>query len=491
MTNLIKNELYKVFKRKSIYILLAIMLCIITLNTFLTKKYSIEDPVSTSAEEKYELQELKRTIDSYDKNSPGEKEEYYNALSNIELYELTDKYKEPWKKILIRENLRDIIHSMNNAKYIEKDIEAYNEYKKEYDKFLKELDSNSWKYFVNKEIKITTDEIASLEKEREKAKNKELYNSRIKEEKNKLEKLKLRLEKDIPYDNNYLNTALEGYNPTPQTYKEFKESIIKNTSEFNIKEEYQIKRQYIEYMKNNANNKYIIDNKVDINSPKTTRNLLINTLSDNFLFIMIIIAAGAGSIVSTEFDKGTIKLLLVRPYSRNKILLSKYIVSMFMIIFAILSAFIMQLIIGGIFFGFSSLNIPVVIYNFVQNKVMHINLFKYIFDNVLAVLPEFILLATLAFAISTITNVSTLGVALPIVGVGAADIINLIAINRNIIPLKYFVTLNWNFTNYLYGGVNSFPTLSIPFSILICAIYFLIMIITAFIIFNKRNIKNI
>lgn len=491
MTNLIKNELYKVFKRKSIYILLAIMLCIITLNTFLTKKYSIEDPVSTSTDQKYELQELKRTIDSYDKNSPGEEEEYYNALSNIELYELTDKYKEPWKKILIRENLRDIIHSMNNAKYIEKDIEAYNEYKKEYDKFLKELDSNSWKYFVNKEIKTATDEIASLEKEREKAKNKELYNSRIKEEKNKLEKLKLRLEKDIPYDNNYLNTALEDYKQAPQTYKEFKESIIKNTSEFNIKEEYQIKRQYIEYMKNNANNKYIIDNKVDINSPKTTRNLLINTLSDNFLFIMIIIAAGAGSIVSTEFDKGTIKLLLVRPYSRNKILLSKYIVSLFMIIFAILSAFIMQLIVGGIFFGFSSLNIPVVIYNFVQNKVMHINLFKYIFDNVLAVLPEFILLATLAFAISTITNVSTLGVALPIVGVGAADIINLIAINRNIIPLKYFVTLNWNFTNYLYGGVNSFPTLSIPFSILICAIYFLIMIITAFIVFNKRNIKNI
>lgn len=491
MTNLIKNELYKVFKRKSIYILLSIMLCIITLNTFLTKKYSIEDPVSTLTDQKYELQELKRTIDSYDKNSPGEKEEYYNTLSNIELYELTDKYKEPWKKILIRENLRDIIHSMNNAKYIEKDIEAYNEYKKEYDKFLKELDSNSWKYFVNKEIKTATDEIASLEKEREKAKNKELYNSRIKEEKNKLEKLKLRLEKDIPYDNNYLNTALEDYKQAPQTYKEFKESIIKNTSEFNIKEEYQIKRQYIEYMKNNANNKYIIDNKVDINSPKTTRNLLINTLSDNFLFIMIIVAAVAGSIVSTEFDKGTIKLLLIRPYSRNKILLSKYIVSMFMIIFAILSAFIMQLIIGGIFFGFSSLNIPVVIYNFVQNKVMHINLFKYIFDNVLAVLPEFILLATLAFAISTITNVSTLGVALPIVGVGAADIINLIAINRNIIPLKYFVTLNWNFTNYLYGGVNSFPTLSIPFSILICAIYFLIMIITAFIVFNKRNIKNI
>ena len=28
----------------------------------------------------------------------------------------------------------------------------------------------------------------------------------------------------------------------------------------------------------------------------------------------------AGTIVSEEFNKGTIKLLLVRPYSRNKIL---------------------------------------------------------------------------------------------------------------------------------------------------------------------------
>ena len=63
MTNLIKNELYKVFKRKSIYILLSIMLCIITLNTFLTKKYSIEDPVSTLTDQKYE-----QLINDYEKN---------------------------------------------------------------------------------------------------------------------------------------------------------------------------------------------------------------------------------------------------------------------------------------------------------------------------------------------------------------------------------------------------------------------------------------
>ena len=39
------------------------------------------------------------------------------------------------------------------------------------------------------------------------------------------------------------------------------------------------------------------------------------------IFILIISIVISGSIVSTEFDKGTIKLLLVRPFKRNKILL--------------------------------------------------------------------------------------------------------------------------------------------------------------------------
>lgn len=491
MINLIKNELYKIFKKKTIYIMLIIMLSIITLNAFLIKKYSMDDYISTLDTEKYEIEELKRENNLYDKDNKEEKQEYYNNLSNIQLYELTSKYKKEWQKILINENLREVIQNMNNAKYIENNDKAYNEYKKEYDNFLNELDLNDWKYFANKEIKATKDEITYLEKEKENAQDKETYKKAIQEETNKLEILKLRLKKDIPYGNDYLNTALEGYITIAKSYEDFKNNIVKENNEYNKKDDYQIKAQYIEYMKNNAKDKYMIDNKVNLNDSKTSRNLLINTLNDNFLFIIIIIAVITGSIVSTEFDKGTIKLLLVKPYSRNKILLSKYIVSLLIIIFSILSAFIMQLIVGGIFFGFDTLNIPVIVYNFTQNKIMNINVFKYVFDNIIAILPEFILLATLAFAISTITNMSTLGVALPIIGVGAADIINAIAIGKNIIQLKYFVTLNWNFTNYLYGGVNSFPTLSVSFSILICIIYLLIMLSTTFIVFNKRNIKNI
>lgn len=33
--------------------------------------------------------------------------------------------------------------------------------------------------------------------------------------------------------------------------------------------------------------------------------------------------------------------------------------------------------------------------------------------------------------------------------------------------------------------------LTMPFSIIICLVYFLIMIVTSFIVFKKRNIKNV
>ena len=42
-------------------------------------------------------------------------------------------------------------------------------------------------------------------------------------------------------------------------------------------------------------------------------------------FIIILILMVASTIVAEEFTTGTIKLLLIKPFSRGKILLSKYL----------------------------------------------------------------------------------------------------------------------------------------------------------------------
>ena len=51
------------------------------------------------------------------------------------------------------------------------------------------------------------------------------------------------------------------------------------------------------------------------------RGMLVNFFSHYEIFIVIIIVMIAGTIVSEEFNKGTIKLLLVRPYKEQQYLL--------------------------------------------------------------------------------------------------------------------------------------------------------------------------
>ena len=65
------------------------------------------------------------------------------------------------------------------------------------------------------------------------------------------------------------------------------------------------------------------------------------------------------------------------------------------------------------------------------------------------------------------------------------------AMQYNIDFLKYFVTLNWDFTVYSYGGMPLMQGLTPEFSAVICLLYFLIMMIPTFVIFKKKNIKNV
>ena len=202
----------------------------------------------------------------------------------------------------------------------------------------------------------------------------------------------------------------------------------------------------------------------------------------------------SGSIVSDEFSKGTIKLLLVRPYNRLKILSAKFITCLCMLICFIIFISVCQLFVGGIVQGFNCLNVPAVVYNHNTNTIETMSIAKHIVITSCAKLPMYLLLMTLAFTISTLFTNSALAIALPLLGYMVSSIINqlaLYALSRNIKILLYFVTPNWDLTNYLFGGLPMFELITLPFSITICLIYLLIMVFASAIVFKKRNIKNI
>ncbi|HSJ39087.1 MAG TPA: ABC transporter permease, partial [Planococcus sp. (in: firmicutes)] len=71
----------------------------------------------------------------------------------------------------------------------------------------------------------------------------------------------------------------------------------------------------------------------------------------------IIVAAG---IISNEFKWGTIKLLLIRPISRTKILLSKYVSVLIFAFTLLVFLLVMSWLVGALLFGLNGLN-PMVV----------------------------------------------------------------------------------------------------------------------------------
>ena len=72
----------------------------------------------------------------------------------------------------------------------------------------------------------------------------------------------------------------------------------------------------------------------------------------------------------------------------------------------------------------------------------------------------------------------------------ASEIINSFAYLYDIKILNYFVTTNWDMTVYLFGG-HSIYGVTMGHSLLICLTYLVIMLIVAFVVFIRRDVKNI
>ena len=135
-------------------------------------------------------------------------------------------------------------------------------------------------------------------------------------------------------------------------------------------------QEYREYLQSANLNKYYIENNLSLDS--NSRSIFLNLFGNYEVFIILIGIVIAGSIVSEEFNRGTIKLLLVKPYNRIKILMSKFIVCILILLLSIGIIYISQLLIGGLINGFDGLSEPAIVYDFNTNKVEQINIFAYV-----------------------------------------------------------------------------------------------------------------
>lgn len=469
MNNLVKNEIIKIVRKKSFYIILIVVLAYIVLSNVMYKY------VYTSDYEYYDesyVENLKDRISSLNLDNQQDLDMYVNDKTELDTYELLKQYdKGTWQYKLILEKASSYLSEINTYTYKIKDEEALNEAKETYNKFTERLKANDWKGFVQ-------DELDELKKSQEGLSENEKDQSTLIQ----IEVLEMRLKNEIAYGDDYKNAALSRYQ---QSQLEVNELSNKNNKSYEEEKAYQSAKEDAE------KSRYAIEQSKDIYNTSDAREFLLNVFSKYELFIIITIVLIAGAIVSDEFNKGTIKSLLVRPYSRTKILLAKFITVLITVLFIMVVTVILQFIIGGILFGFDSLSIPNVVYNFKTGKIMEVGILKSIICTGLGKLPIYVLLGTLAFALSTLFNNTAVAITITLLGYMASSIVNQFAYYYDMEWLKFFVTPNWDFTQFFYGNLPLIKGMSIPLSIIICLVYFVIMIIPTFVVFNKRNIKNV
>ena len=469
MNNLVKNEIIKIVRKKSFYIILIVVLAYIVLANVMYKY------VYTSDYEYYDesyVENLKDRISSLNLDNQQDLDMYVNDKTELDTYELLKQYdKGTWQYKLILEKASSYLSEINTYTYKIKDEEALNEAKETYNKFTERLKANDWKGFVQ-------DELDELKKSQEGLSENEKDQSTLIQ----IEVLEMRLKNEIEYGDDYKNAALSRYQ---QSQLEVNELSNKNNKSYEEEKAYQLAKEDAE------KSRYAIEQSKDIYNTSDAREFLLNVFSKYELFIIITIVLIAGAIVSDEFNKGTIKSLLVRPYSRTKILFAKFITVLITVLFIMVVTVILQFIIGGILLGFDSLSIPNVVYNFKTGKIMEVGILKSIICTGLGKLPIYVLLGTLAFALSTLFNNTAVAITITLLGYMASSIVNQFAYYYDMEWLKFFVTPNWDFTQFFYGNLPLIKGMSIPVSIIICLVYFVIMIIPTFVVFNKRNIKNV
>lgn len=488
MIKLIKNELFKIFHKKSIYVLAGIMLAFVILNNIVYKVFYDDNSnyiSQTLNDSSWEIDYYSEELKNLDINKESDKEEYISCKTSYDIAVLHSSYQiGTWQYNIIDTRLYDIIYNINYYTYIEKNDKILKEYQDKYDYYINSFENNNFKVFIKEELDSTQKEIDTLEKEKKTITS----TKRLKEIEDSLnilyikkEMINYRISNDVPYSNSYLNTAIEDY---IDTYTYLNSTTVDSLS-------YNEKIEYNNNLSKNATSKYIIDNKIDLNQENTVRNNLQCIFNSYEILIVILIIIISGTIISNEFNKGTIKNLLIRPYKRSTIFISKYISSFIILILSIIYLVSLELIVGGILFGLDSLNIPIVVYNFTTSSLVEYNIFTYLGILILAKMPLLILIMTLSITLSTITLNSPISIAVPILGYTFSGIIGSLAMSFDLKWMKYFPTMNWDLTEYLFGGLPAFQYTSLSHSIIISIIYFAIMFTLSIIVFNKKNIKNI
>ncbi|WP_240633274.1 ABC transporter permease [Paenibacillus montanisoli] len=205
----------------------------------------------------------------------------------------------------------------------------------------------------------------------------------------------------------------------------------------------------------------------------------------SYYLITIFTVVISAESVAGEFSSGTIKLLLIRPWSRSKILLSKYISLLLFALTLSVVMFVSSYVLNLILFGYNSSPTASEAFKVLNNSHPLLYMFQvYLLDYI-----GLVMIVTFAFMLSTIFRSGGLAIGLSMFiyffGLIASGL--LAALDYNWV--EYLLFLHLDLKQYLQSPVITHD-MTIGFSFAVLAGYYIVFIAITWLIFNKRDVAT-
>jgi len=481
LSKLVYNELYKLFHKRSTKLYFLLVFLLLTFSLVIVLKFGNSEEVESN----YDINYQQSIIDSYkDRNdlNDDEKNDYLGALIERDKLSLIKekgiKRNSP-EEAYVKDNMSQLFYSKNfiivYGYSTDVDGRTLEDINAEIDKEIKKLEKFD-------PIAVIKDELSTLNKETVCSDIKSEFCDKYFDTYKKV--LEYRIEMNIPKSYNVASMALERYLTEYSSYLQYEKDKGR------IKDEE--KDSYNEIISFNKTMEYKIDHKLLTMYSEVQPNMVeivSSGLTDLSIFIVIGLIMIGASILSEEFEKGTVKLLLVKPFTRNKILISKIIASIIMIVVFSLYVTVLNTV-SSIIYNFEGNHFIFTLcdYNFSLHKVVEYNVFNYFLLTFVSKMIYFIILDLIVICFSTLTTSTAISISFGFGLLLGAEILTAFVQKFKWIPLLPMYTSDM--TNVFFGQPPVYKILTLPVQVFFNIVYVILFIGLAMFIFKKKDIKN-
>lgn len=175
MGSLIKNELIKIFRKKSTYIVLIILALFVVLTNFIYKyMMSMINQGNYNTSDQY-IEYAREQLNNI--NPESDRENYIQLKTDVDFYELMKQFDEnSWQIYIINRDFQGYLFNINVYKYgTDADKEGITENPQEvYNRELNKLKNGDWKQYVQEEIVQIEEELSATKDQKQMVKNEKI-----------------------------------------------------------------------------------------------------------------------------------------------------------------------------------------------------------------------------------------------------------------------------------------------------------------------------